>query len=140
MKSFEQNSDLDYQDVANLRWSSPDLGERPTFHERIRSATESLIYRTRYEVSPSKLYMGSRSETMAVPTPKSPTDTNECKEPDEILVISVRDDVPYDDAKAEIIEYIERTSDENLSIGEIARKLRLDLNAVIEVFEERGLL
>jgi hypothetical protein len=84
------------------------------------------------------------SETFALPSRYSrPANSPQRNGPEghhDILIIPVRDDVPYDAAKAEIITYIETPGNEDLSIGEIARKLRLDLDIVIDVFEERGLL
>jgi len=91
------------------------------------------------------LFMGSRTGTRITSLQKRPT-PHPLTNPDEyeILVTPLRDDISYDDAKNEIREYIEKTvektGDEDLSIGEIARLLRLDLNAVIDVFEERGLI
>jgi hypothetical protein len=60
---------------------------------------------------------------------------------DTVIVVDVRD-VPYDEAKQEIVNYITKLQKEgvsDLSIGEIAMDLELDLDIVIEVFEERGL-
>jgi hypothetical protein len=60
---------------------------------------------------------------------------------DSIVVIPLRD-VPFDDAKREINDYINQLQQEGvaeLSIGEVARTLELDLDIVIEVFEERDL-
>jgi len=58
------------------------------------------------------------------------------------IIIPVRE-LPYDNAKREIEEYIDELQNGGnveLSIGEMARHLKLDLDIVIDVFEERGLL
>lgn len=58
------------------------------------------------------------------------------------IIIPVRE-LPYDNAKREIEAYIDNLQNSGnveLSIGEIARHLKLDLDIVIDVFEERGLL
>jgi len=61
---------------------------------------------------------------------------------DEIVIIPIRD-VPYLDARREIIDYIEklqRVGETDFSAGEIARILRLDLDIVLDVLDDLNLL
>lgn len=61
---------------------------------------------------------------------------------DHAIIIPVRD-LAYNEAKREIEAYVDKLQsdgDTELSIGEIARHLRLDLDIVIDVFEEHGIL
>ena len=122
----------------------PDFGHRPYRLERPGSIT--YLFRSTKQNGTQSFSVGPpeyHGSVTPAPTSKytphtKPTKPTEGEEPDDILIILVRDDVPYSDAKAEIIKYIETSGNEDLPIGEVARNLRLDLDIVIDVFEERG--
>lgn len=56
-------------------------------------------------------------------------------EPDEIIIVPLRE-LPRDYAKIEISEYIRRAKGRKVYISELAEKLRLDIELIMEVVEE----
>lgn len=54
---------------------------------------------------------------------------------DEIVIVPLRE-LPRDDAKKEIAEYIRRAGGRKVYISELAEELRLDIELIMEIMEE----
>jgi len=139
MKNLLQDSYNGYHGTVNPVSDETHHRMSPHVGDELQSVFFRNI-RTRWETSPSRSFMGIQTGTRTT-YQERPHPPHTTPEEYEILVTPLRDDISYDNAKKEIREYIvERVDGEDLSIGAIARELRLDLNAVIEVFEELGLI
>lgn len=53
----------------------------------------------------------------------------------DIVVVQIRE-LSYEDAKKEIMQYIEKSKDRNIYISEIVKELRLDIELVIDIVTE----
>ena len=54
---------------------------------------------------------------------------------DEIVIVPLRE-LSYKDAKREIVKYIGSVGNRKVYISEIAEKLRLDIELIMQIFEE----
>ena len=56
-------------------------------------------------------------------------------ESEEIIIVSLRD-LPYEDAKNEISKYVQLAGGRKVYISELAEKLRLDIELIMDIMEE----
>ena len=56
-------------------------------------------------------------------------------ESEEIVIVSLRD-LPYEDAKNEISKYVQLAGGRKVYISELAEKLRLDIELIMDIMEE----
>lgn len=54
---------------------------------------------------------------------------------DEIVIVPLRE-LSYDDAKREIIRYIQKVGNRKVYISEIAEQLRLDIELIMQILRE----
>lgn len=54
---------------------------------------------------------------------------------DEILIVPVRE-LSYEDAKKEIIEYLEYSGKRNVYVSEVVQKLRLDIELTADIMRQ----